>query len=72
MVRFWASGREKLELDMRYDREAGDYVLTLYWSDRREEIERFTNLAAFRTRRVAVLSHCWIDGLPDTSSPSVL
>jgi len=50
MVWLWSRGKQELQLETRYDNDAEDFVLTLTWPDGRQQVERFPDLSAFRTR----------------------
>jgi hypothetical protein len=52
MVWLWARGQESLQLETRYDTDSAEFVMTLMWPDNRVQVERFTDLAAFRARLV--------------------
>ena len=39
-----------MQLETRFDNVTNEYVITMKYSDDRQQTERFTHIAAFRTR----------------------
>lgn len=54
MVWFWTRENQVLTFETRYDNDTSEFVAELVWSDGRREIERFTDIDAFRQRLVAL------------------
>ena len=50
MIWLFERGQEALRIETRYDKDAGQYVATIYWPDGRSESERFPSEASFRAR----------------------
>ncbi len=51
---FFERDDQSLHLETRYDNDTGEFVAIVYWPDGTEKTERFTELAAYRTRLIAL------------------
>lgn len=54
MVWFWTRDNQDLKFETRYDNDTSEFVVALVWPDGRQDIERFTQIEAFRQRLVAL------------------
>ena len=50
MIWLYERGQEALRIETTYDKDARQYVATIYWPDGRSESERFTSQASFHAR----------------------
>ena len=50
MIWFWSRAKEQLQLETRFDNDTREYVLTIRYSDNRQEFERFPDVASFQQR----------------------
>jgi hypothetical protein len=50
MIWFWSRESEKLQLETRFDNDTNEYLLTIRYSDDRQEFERFPDVASFQQR----------------------
>jgi hypothetical protein len=50
MIWFWSRAKEKLQLETRFDNDTREYLLTIRYSDSRQEFERFPDVASFQQR----------------------
>ena len=54
MLWFFERNKESLRLETRYDNDSKEFVVTVFWSDGRQQTERFTDVELCRT---------WLTGL---------
>lgn len=54
MMWFWTRENQVLTFETRYDNDTAEFVAELIWADGRRDVERFTDIEAFRQRLVAL------------------
>ena len=71
MVWLWARGAQELEVLTQYD-SGGYFILKLTWPDGRSEVERFPDLATFKTRLLALEQELHAASWKNTGPPVIL
>lgn len=71
MVWFYTRDGEDLEVMTRYDNRTGEYVLTMYWADGRQQEERFKAGADFRKRLLALEDRLAMARWATTAPPKI-
>ena len=61
-----------MQVEVRFDRATGRYVLTVKWADCKTETETFPTLDGFRRRVAALQSRLDADRWKQTGSPTLI
>ena len=72
MVWFFARGTQSLRVETRYDADTREYVLVLPRENGEEQVERFADVEAFRTRLEALEEQLQADHWTAVSPPMLL
>ena len=72
MVWFFARGNDSVKVETRFDNSSREFVLEVAWADRPVQAERFTDLAAFQKRVLAVEARLEAESWAQVGSPEIL
>ena len=72
MVWFFARGNDSVKVETRFDNSSREFVLEVAWADRPVQAERFTDLAEFQKRVLAVEARLEAESWAQVGSPEIL
>jgi len=72
MIWFWTREHQRMRLETRYDNDTSEFVVVIQRDDGREESERFSDIAAFRQRLVALEQQCEAEQCVQSGAPVLL
>ena len=72
MIWFFARGNDSVRVETRFDNSSREFVLEVAWADRPVQAERFTDLATFQKRVLAVEARLEAESWAQVGSPEIL
>jgi hypothetical protein len=70
MIWFWSRESEKLQLETRFDNDTNEYLLTIRYSDNRQEFERFPDVTSFQHRLTSLERQLEADRWVQSGTPA--